>query len=140
MEYDDRYHPTESNDYDNKPNDRAIDDLKKFDKGYNKIYKDLIRTDGSKKRTKIEVYTSSGYGTRIRDAETGMYYKNTVGSADEDLFFKTVLATGECKSANGSHILFYLSPAHYAKHLHIKLSDSTIKSWTEKTNSYSKKV
>ena len=130
MEYDDRYHPAEQNDYDLKMNDRVLEELKKLDRGYNKIYRDVIRADKPKKRVAIDIYTSS-FGSKIRDAETGVYYPYMVGSSDEDLFFSVSVSTGECKSLNGSNVLFYLSPEHYAKHHKITLSDETAKVWDE---------
>ena len=84
------------------------------------------------KRTKIEFYTSGDTGCNIRDAETGDYYPNLVGSKDEDLFYKVALSTGECKSANGSNTLFYLSPQHYASHLHCSVYPEHIQIWNEK--------
>ena len=136
MEYDDRYHPAEQNDYDLKNSDKALEELKKLDRGYNKMYRDVIRPDKSKKRVAIDVYTSGDCGSRIRDAETGSYYSYTVGTSDEDLFFSVSVATGECKSLNGSNVLFYLSPAHYAKHHKTIVSDETVERWNNKRNKH----
>ena len=108
-----------------------LDKIKKADRGYNKIWRNVIKND-KLKRTKIEIYTSSGVGNHIRDAETGEYYPYIVGSADEDLFFSVILATGECRSKNGSNTLFYLSPEKYMNHLHTQLDDHVIKLWKEK--------
>ena len=55
-----------------------------------------------------------------------------VGNADEDLFFKVVLATGECKSKNGSSTLFYLSPRHYMSHQNCQVSEDDVQRWQEK--------
>jgi hypothetical protein len=118
MDYCDNFHAREENDYDIvKDNEILMNEVRKLDRGYNVIWRKRIRADGLKKRTKIEVYTSSGIGSNIRDAETGEYYNCKVGSLDEDLFFKVALTTGECKSSNGSSILFFLSPKHYMSHL-----------------------
>ena len=80
----------------------------------------------------MEVYTTSGYGCHIRDAETGHYYSHSVGTADEDLYFSVILATGECKSRNGSSTLFYLSPQHYMRHLNCELEEDVIARWEAK--------
>jgi hypothetical protein len=113
--------------------------LKKIDRGYNKVYRNIPRaSDGKIINTKIDVYTTGSIGSRIRDADTGEYYNYKVGSRDEDLFFKVSLATGECNSKNGSNTLFYLSPHHYMSHLNVELDDSVINSWEEKRNIFLK--
>jgi len=125
--------------YDNTPvdflDDRSNDssnmlkDPKSLDQGYNKIWGFVERADGSLKKAKIEVYTSGGIGSNIRDAETGEYYKEIVGSKDENLYFKMKMATGELKSSNGSITLFYTSPDHCMRHLHCDIPSSIINNW-----------
>ena len=104
MYQEDYFNPTDPNEYDDV--DKLLDKSKRMDKGYNVIYRQVQKKDGNLKKQKIDIYTTSGVGNRIRDAETGQYFSNYVGSKDEDLFFKVVLATGECRSANGSNTLF----------------------------------
>jgi hypothetical protein len=111
---------------------RIIKDAKSMDVGYNVIYRSCPNKKGKLIRTPITIYTSSGTNSQIRDAETGAYYSQKVGSADEDLYFKVILATGECKSKNGSSTLFYLSPRHYMSHINGEVSDDTLKMWEEK--------
>jgi len=67
-----------------------MDDYKKLDKNYHKIYRTF-----SNKRKEVELCTSPvSCGPPIRDAITGSRYPNyKVGSKYEDLFFKTRLAT-----------------------------------------------
>jgi hypothetical protein len=120
------------NDYDVQDNDKMLDKKKRMDRAYNVIYRKALRKDGRKYDKKIEIYTSGGTGSRIRDAESGEYLNYIVGSRDEDLFFKTALATGECKSANGSNTLFYASPQHYANHLQITIDPQTVSKWEKK--------
>ena len=94
MEYDNMYHPNESENLDNSSinginlRENELDSLKKYDRGYNKISIQKHNFNGRLKNTKIEIYTSGDIGSNIRDAETGAYYSNKVGSYDEDLFFK----------------------------------------------------
>lgn len=107
----------DDNDDDEQNVEKMFEKVKHQDRGYNVIYRKALRKDGREYNKKIDIYTSSGTGNRIRDAETGEYLDYIVGSKDEDLFFKVMLATGECKSANGSYTLFYVSPEHYANHL-----------------------
>lgn len=109
-----------------------LEEAKKIDRGYNKIWKLLPHGYGRLKRTKIEFYTSSEIGNRIRDAETGSYFSDRVGSENEDLYFKVGLATGQCKSANGSSTLFFTSPYRYMAHMHCDLPDKLIQQWEEK--------
>jgi hypothetical protein len=135
MYQEDYYNPADPNDFDNDDNgDKTFEKAKRMDKGYNVIYRKAIRKDGRSYNKKIEIYTSSGIGTRIRDAETGEYLQNLVGSKDEDLYFKVTLATGECKSANGSTTLFYNSPQHYANHLTCDVDPQIALRWEEKRN------
>lgn len=122
MDYIDNFHAREENDYDYiKEKDVLMNELRKLDRGYNVIWRKKLRADGSKKRTKVEVYSSNGIGSSIRDAETGEYYNCKVGSLDEDLFFKVALTTGECTSSNKSSTLFFLSPKQFMSHMFTEL-------------------
>jgi hypothetical protein len=130
--------------YDNVPNDTfddsssnnkdLLNEAKKMDRGYTKLWGFIERSDGSLKRSKIDVYTSGFIGNRIRDAETGEYYKELVGSQDEEIYFKLKMATGEIVSKNGSNALFYTSPDHCMRHLHIDVPQNIIDTWEVKRN------
>lgn len=132
MYQDEFYNPADLNDYDELDEERIFEKVKRQDRGYNVIYRKALRKDGRPYSKKIEIYTSSGTGNRIRDAETGEYLNYIVGSRDEDLFFKVMLATGECTSANGSYTLFYASPQHYANHLLCQVNPELYSTWEEK--------
>ena len=106
-----------------------LTDVKSVDRGYNTIYRTMPGRNGKLKRTKVTLYTSGSTYSHIRDAETGVYYTSRVGTRDEDLYFKVVLATGECKSKNGSKTLFYLSPRHYMAHFNSEVSEDTLQKW-----------
>lgn len=106
-------------------------DARRSDKGYNVIWRTMPTLTGPKK-CKVGCYTSSGIGNNIRDAETGQYYNELVGSCDEDLFFKVCLATGECKSENNSSTLFYSSPCQYMSHMSCELGEREIAVWDSK--------
>ena len=112
--------------------EKMLEKEKMKDKGYNVIYRKAIRRDGKRYNKKTKVYTSSGTGTYIRDVETGQYTSNLVGSRDEDLFFKVILATGECKSKNGSSTLFFISPQHYANYLQCAIDPELVHNWEKK--------
>jgi|Laugresbdmm110sn_2_1035109.scaffolds.fasta_scaffold09099_2 hypothetical protein len=140
MDYIDNFHPVELNDYDNNEEiEKRIDIIKKTDRGYNKTSR-LVSRNNVLKKSKIEFYVSGDTGSNIRDAETGHYHPNIIGSLDEDLFFKVCLATGECKSKNGSNILFYTSPNQYMSHFNVELKDDVINNWTTKRDARMKSV
>ena len=127
MDFDDNiFNPTGVNDIEN-----DVQEFKSFDKGYNKIYKKgvVLSKNGKYNKKKIEFYTSGDRGTRIRDAITGIPYNDNVGSFNEDKFFKVSLATGQCRSKNGSHMLFFQTPQHYMTHFATQLNPCIIQKW-----------
>jgi hypothetical protein len=111
-------------------------EAKNMDKGYAKISGFIERIDGSLKKTKIDIYTTGYIGSNIRNAETGEYYKELVGSSDEDLYFKTRMATGQVKSKNGANLLFYMSPDQCMRHLNIDIPQDIINKWEIKRNEH----
>lgn len=111
---------------------RLMKEIKSMDKGHNVIYRTIPSKNGQLKMLPINIYASGGTGSQIRDAETGEYYSNIVGNADEDLYFKVIIATGECKSKNGSNTLFYSSPRHYMSHQNCQVSEEDVQRWQEK--------
>ena len=130
MYQEDYFNPADPNEYDN--HEDAVSKALKEDRGLNTLIRKITLDSGKIKNKRIRVFTSSGVGTRIRDAETGEYYPNKVGSKDEDLFFKVAIATGECNSANGSNVLFYCSPQHYENHLYSSVKLEIINAWEAK--------
>jgi len=137
MYFEDNYNAADPNDIENEMNspEDVLANAQKQDKGFNIIYRKFISPKtGKPKNKRIFIYTSGTAGSRIRDAEIGDYYPNKVGSKDEDLFFKVILATGECRSANGSSTLFYTSPQHYMNHLNCNVDPETIARWEVKRN------
>ena len=100
-------------------------DAKAEDVGFNVI----SRRDSGGKTKKVEMYTSSGICNFIRDAETGEYYNEKVGSKDEDLYFKISLSTGECTSKNNSSAMYFQSPAHYMSCMKSTVSPANIARW-----------
>jgi hypothetical protein len=110
-------------------NKDVLYDIKKMDRGHTKIWS---HANGSLKRSKIDVYTSGFIGSRIRNAETGEYFKHLVGSLDENLYFKVALTSDECKTKNGSNMLFYISPDHCMRHLYCEITDENVEKWEVK--------
>lgn len=131
--YQDDYFNTDENDFDSENHvEKILEKASMRDKGYNVIYRKALQRDGRTYSKKIKVYTSSGTGKCIRDAETGEYFSNMVGSKDEDLFFKIILSTGECKSSNGYSTLFFISPQHYANYLQCEVDPTVVSNWEKR--------
>ena len=124
-------------------NDQELDNeknsFKNLDKGYNKVYLKMkvpINKPKSNKikykiiRKKVEFYTTGGIGSRIRDATTGNYYNERVGTKGEEIYFKVAMANGWCKSENHTNTLCFISPEQYTRHFGIdQLSPDIITSW-----------
>jgi hypothetical protein len=137
MYYEDNYNTADPNDIENEMNnpEDVLANAQKQDKGFNIIYRKFESPKtGKTKNKRIYIYTSGTTGSKIRDAEIGDYYPNKVGSKDEDLFFKVILATGECRSTNGLSTLFYTSPQHYMNHLNCNVHPKMIAIWEVKRN------
>jgi hypothetical protein len=132
MYQEDYFNPADPNEYDNEFKEDAVAKALKEDKGLNTLIRKVKMDSGKVKNKRIHVFTSNGIGSKIRDAETGEYYPNKVGSKDEDLFFKVSIATGECNSANGYNIAFYCSPQHYENHLYANVEQEHIAAWEVK--------
>jgi hypothetical protein len=131
--YQEDYFNSDENDFESENNvETMLEKEKMKDKGYNVIYRKSKRPNGRTYSKKIKIYTSSGTGNFIRDVETGKYFPNIVGSKDEDLFFKVILATGERQSANGFSTLFFISPQHYADYLQCEVDPIIAYNWEKK--------
>jgi hypothetical protein len=133
MYQDDYYNFEEQNDFESEHDvEKMLEKEKMKDRGYNVIYRKAVRRDGKRYNKKIKVYTSNGTGSYIRDVETGQYSSNMVGSRDENLFFKVILATSECQSSNGFSTLFFISPQHYANYLQCEVDPEVVRNWEKK--------
>ena len=99
-----------------------------------------VWTDGKYyKRVTIESYGSKDQGTRIRNAVTGAKYNITVGSADEDLFFKVTDAYGR----NGRRVplkLYYDSPEQYENHKFVVVDNLTKEKWRQRSQEVQKRL
>jgi len=129
------YYETEHlDDFVDNNRDELLNDSRSLDRGYAKIWSFVERSDGSLRKFRIIIYTSGFIGNHIRDAETGEYFKEIVGSLDEGLYFKMSMASGQVKAKNDSNTLFYTSPDHCMRHLHIDISPEIITKWEVKRN------
>lgn len=148
--YDDNFSPIYENDVDDiqqqdqsqnklkkNKSKKPLDAFKKLDSSYvsfNRIVMDEKDQQGNKKKlVNIECYKSCG--TLIKDAISGISYKNMlIGSPSEDLFFKVRMCTFEKDTGNEMMTFFYSSPEAYERHQY-KILDQRVKDkWTEKYN------
>ena len=133
MEYHEMYHHdlNESNEINNDLS--TLNTLGKF-KSKSKYYHKMIR-----RGVQIGVYSSGQTGfTHIRNAETGEITNYVVGSANEDLFYKVAVATGEFPG--GPITLFYNSPEHYEKHQFQFVPEESKFIWREKNRMRLEKI
>jgi hypothetical protein len=131
MEYPDYTNPLDDNLSIDSNNKKFLDETKESDRGYSKIYRNYETENGKIKRRKIDLYSSGDIGSQIRDAETGDYFKQRVGSLEEELFFKVKLVTGEC---NSSSTFFYSSPEQFMAHLNEDVPQHIINQWNQRKN------
>jgi hypothetical protein len=129
MEYNDMFNPLEPNDYDFQNQESALKKVQHLNRGYHKLTRNVL-VNNKNKKVELGVYGSGCHESPIRNAETGEYYKYKVGTMDEDLFFKSVMSTGELPS--GPLTLFYDSPEHCERHQGISLDSFTKRRWEEK--------
>jgi len=88
---DDRFHPMNYNDVDNK---QSSNDNTSKDTGYNKVIKTYIDDNNIKHKYLLEYYSSGHNQSLIINAVTGLKYKNLrVGTKDEDMLFKISINT-----------------------------------------------
>ena len=129
----DHFHPLEKNEIeDTLNNNEALNNLKKMDKGYQRVSRKFnkVWVDGKYyKNINIEIYCSSENGY-IRNAITGYRSRVKVGSSEEYTYFKVKMASGECK--NNSGVLFYDSPEQFEKHQFINLKLPIKEQWYNK--------
>jgi hypothetical protein len=93
----------------------------------------------TKKPTRIYFFQTNSYPnsiirhamTGVLQSDNGKYYR--VGSRDEDLFFSTLLATGELGQT--APLLFYDNPEQYERHFFTKLPQQIKDNWVEKRDS-----
>ena len=127
MFYEDNYHPTDQNDYDE---DNKLGQFKQLNKRFHQISRNVIKANGKQQKITIGLYSSGNIGSYIKNAETGETYNYKVGSRDEDLFFKVSHSTGEFSS--GPITLFYDSPEHFERHQLVTLDSRVVQEWNER--------
>jgi hypothetical protein len=128
MYYDDQFDPSKENEYSNdnrNKGNKIMDEFKAMDKNYFSFKKYVSDKKGS---VKIELYGSYDIGSTIRNAITGVRYKDMiVGSSAEDQFFKVKMFNG-----NKGVTLFYDSPEDYERHQYQLLDERIKQKWHEK--------
>lgn len=77
---------------------------------------------------KVTIYSTTNVpGALIVNAVTNTKYAYRVGTSGEDMFFSTILATGECKS--NTPLLFYDNPEQYEAHLNVEVPMEIKRAW-----------
>uniref|UniRef100_A0A6C0B9B0 Uncharacterized protein n=1 Tax=viral metagenome TaxID=1070528 RepID=A0A6C0B9B0_9ZZZZ len=78
------------------------------------------------KRT-ITVFSSGSHGSYIRNAISGAYTNDIVGSADEDSYFRV-----SCPCGSERKKLFFQSPEQYERHFDCNLEKDQKKNWAKR--------
>lgn len=122
----DRFHPTDENDIDNNSG------IEQYDRGLCTILEQIVTAKGTIIKKKKKVFTTAGVGTKIRNAASGIFYPDKVGSRGEDNYFKVAFISNKINSQNGSKTLFYNGPNEYMAHMNCSLDAAIIDKWEEK--------
>lgn len=81
----------------------------------------------------VDVYASGELGTNIRNAISGEYYYGyKVGTAKEDLFYKTCVSTSE--TGKEPIVLFFENPEQYERHFYTQIDAADKERWYSKYN------
>jgi len=84
-------------------------------------------------KVSVDVYTSGGLGTNIRNAISGEYYHGyKIGTKKEDLFYKTSVSTIE--TGNEAVVLFFENPEQYERHFYTQVDTGDKERWYSKYN------
>jgi hypothetical protein len=78
----------------------------------------------------VEAFSSGCQGTIIRNAISGSYYGDRVGSKQEDLYYKVSISTGDF--GRDTIALFYDSPEQYERHMYATVDLDSKQKWLEK--------
>lgn len=99
----------------------------------------LLKRKLKNNNVNVEVYSSGGLGTNIRNAISGeYYYGHKVGSVKEDLFYKTSVSTSE--TGNEGVVLFFENPEQYERHFYTQVDAADKERWYNKYNQAKLKV
>jgi hypothetical protein len=112
--------------------DDYLSQLKYQDSGYGTVSRVHYNDNSYSYSKKYDVYTSGNVGSRIRNAITGEFYDDLVGSKNEDKYFKVACSTGEIKAKNGNNSLYFLSPKEYETFFSCSLPDAIVDKWTKR--------
>ena len=106
---------------------KIMSDIHQNTKGFHLIKRQS--KDG--KTINVEVFSSGGQGSTIRNAISGSYYYgDKVGSKREDLYYKVSVSTGHLGRDNV--ILFYDSPEQYERHMYTTVGSENKEKWSDK--------
>jgi len=134
MYQDEYFHPNNNNEIYAKSN--LLFDIKQQDKHFHSIRK---WNPLKQAKTKVEFYSCSGVGNRIRNAVTGERYRDClIGSKREDLFFKIRI----CNHDTGSEgvTCFYETPEEYERHQYEVVDNEIKHRWLQKKSIFQKSL
>ena len=118
---------------------KNMPNIKNYEK-YTLPFNDYWTDNKYHKRITIENYGTGGQGSKIKNAVTGSYYGNniTVGSTNEDLFFKVIDSSGRNGRQNPL-MLYYDTPQQYENHHFTKVSENVKQRWLERSTNINSK-
>jgi len=106
---------------------KMMSDMYQNNKGFHLVKR--YSKDGSQHN--VQVFSSGGQGSTIRNAISGSYYYgDKVGSKKEDLYYKVSVSTNSVD--RDVVVLFYESPEQYERHLFATVDPEHKKLWLEK--------
>ena len=82
------------------------------------------------KNVNINIYSSGETGSNIRNAITGEYYSDRIGTKREDLYYKIGISTGDI--GGDSVTLFFDSPEQYERHFFTTIPVEDKEKWYNK--------
>jgi hypothetical protein len=123
-DYEDRYNPKIENDID------KVEVNDNYDPGCSKFVNTVKKPNGKMRKQVFKIYNNSNDpGARLRDAVTGVFFNDRVGTTDEKKYFKVAVATGKIKAKNESNSFYYLTPEDFSRHFKVDVNTETQESW-----------
>jgi hypothetical protein len=95
--------------------ENEMEKIRKLDKRYYSYTKTVFNDKKSRfKMLRIGMYATGNTGSQIRNAVTGLYYPDFVGTENEKLYFSVADCTG--RFSKGSLWFYYDSQKQYETH------------------------
>ena len=122
--YDDRYNPTIENDI------VKFDVNDNYDPGCSKFVNTVKKPNSKMRKQLFKIYNNyNDPGARLRDAVTGVFFNDRVGTTNEKKYFKVAIATCKIKAKNESNSFYYLTPEDFSRHFRVDVTTEIQESW-----------